>query len=219
METKIQSGYVSADGHVVEPADLWTARMDKRFRDRAPRIESRPEADYYIIEGVDSFPVGLEGVTMEDKVAGKIEASKGHRHAETRPGAWDPQPRLADQDRDHLRAEVIYPGAFGLQFFYIPDAEYQREAIRVYNDWISEFCAAAPDRLLGAGLLPMRGPIGWAVEETERIAKKGLRSVLIPAEVVERSYAHPDYNPLWAVLQDLGLLVATPTRVPGLGSR
>ena len=32
--------YVSADGHVVEPADLWTTRMDKRFRDRAPRGES-----------------------------------------------------------------------------------------------------------------------------------------------------------------------------------
>ena len=25
------NGYVSADGHVVEPADLWTTRMDKRF--------------------------------------------------------------------------------------------------------------------------------------------------------------------------------------------
>jgi hypothetical protein len=37
----IDEGYVSADGHVVEPADLWTTRMDKRFRDRAPRVESR----------------------------------------------------------------------------------------------------------------------------------------------------------------------------------
>ena len=39
----IEGSYFSADGHVVEPADLWTTRMDKRFRDRAPRIESRPE--------------------------------------------------------------------------------------------------------------------------------------------------------------------------------
>ena len=28
MEVSTQ-GYVSADGHVVEPADLWTTRMDK----------------------------------------------------------------------------------------------------------------------------------------------------------------------------------------------
>jgi hypothetical protein len=26
--------FISADSHVVEPADLWITRMDKRFRDR-----------------------------------------------------------------------------------------------------------------------------------------------------------------------------------------
>ena len=203
------NGYVSADGHVVEPADLWTTRMDKRFRDRAPRVESRPEADYYIIEGLTEFPVGLEGVTIEEKMQGQVTTPKGRRHAETRPGAWDPQPRLVDQERDHLQAEVIYPGGFGLQFFHVQDAEYQREIIRVYNDWISEFCSAAPDRLLGSALLPMRGPVEWAVEEAERIAQmKGIRTVLIPAEV-ERSYAHADYNPMWDALQDIGLPVAT----------
>ncbi len=203
------SGYVSADGHVVEPADLWTTRMDKRFRDRAPRVESRPEADYYIIEGLTEFPVGLEGVTIEEKIQGQVTTPKGSRHAETRPGAWDPQPRLVDQERDHLRAEVIYPGGFGLQFFHVQDAEYQREIIRVYNDWISEFCSAAPDRLLGSALLPMRGPVEWAVEEAERIAgMKGIRTILIPAEV-ERSYAHSDYNPMWDALQDIGLPVST----------
>ena len=203
------NGYVSADGHVVEPADLWTTRMDKRFRDRAPRVESRPEADYYIIEGLTEFPVGLEGVTIEEKIQGQVTTPKGRRHAETRPGAWDPQPRLVDQERDHLRAEVIYPGGFGLQFFHVQDAEYQREIIRVYNDWISEFCSAAPDRLLGSALLPMRGPVEWAVEEAERIAgMKGIRTILIPAEV-ERSYAHADYNPMWDALQDIGLPVST----------
>ena len=53
MEIHVTGGYVSADGHVVEPADLWTSRMDKRFRDRAPRVESKPEADFYIIDGLE----------------------------------------------------------------------------------------------------------------------------------------------------------------------
>lgn len=44
----IDKGYVSADGHVVEPGDLWTTRMDRRFRDRAPRVDSRPKGDYYL---------------------------------------------------------------------------------------------------------------------------------------------------------------------------
>ena len=29
---------ISADSHVSEPPDLWTSRVDKRYRDRAPRL-------------------------------------------------------------------------------------------------------------------------------------------------------------------------------------
>ena len=28
----------SADSHTMEPADLWVQRMDRGFRDRAPRV-------------------------------------------------------------------------------------------------------------------------------------------------------------------------------------
>ncbi len=60
---------------------------------------------------------------MEDKIAGQIKSSKGYRHAATRPGAWEPQARLADQDLDHVHAEVLYPGV-GLFITSAPDPEY-----------------------------------------------------------------------------------------------
>ena len=201
----IEGGYISADGHFVEPADLWTTRMDKRFRDRAPCVEARADADYYFIDGVTAFPVGLEGASMEDKIAGEIKMMGGHRHADTRPGAWDPQARMADLELDHIRAEVMYPGGFGLQFWAAPDAEYQRECIRVYNDWASEFCAVAPDVFLGGVMVPMRGPMQWAVEEAQRVAGlKGIKTISIPTTMVDRPYSHPDYEPLWATLQEIG---------------
>ena len=31
-------GLVSADSHVMEPADLWTKRLDRKYHERAPRI-------------------------------------------------------------------------------------------------------------------------------------------------------------------------------------
>ena len=199
-----EDGYVSADGHVVEPAELWTARMDARFRDRAPRVEARDDADWYVIDGVTPFPVGLEGASMEDKIAGEIKMMGGHRHADTRPGAWDPQARLTDLELDHIRAEVMYPGAFGLQFWAAPDAEYQRESIRVYNDWVSEFCAVAPERFLGGAMVPMRGPVEWAVEEAYRAAKlPGIKTISIPTTMVGRPYSRPEYEPLWAALEEI----------------
>lgn len=209
METQLTNGYFSADGHVVEPPDLWTSRIEPRFRDRAPRIESRPDGDYYIIDGRPPSPLmGLEGAMLNEKLSGKIESIRAHRFADVRPGAWDPRPRLADQDLDNLRAEVIYPGV-GLGFFAFSDVEYQRACFRAYNDWLSDFCAAAPERLLGAALLPVKGPMEWAIAEAERAAAKGLRSVSIQATVPERPYGRSNaYEPLWAALQDLNLPVA-----------
>jgi predicted TIM-barrel fold metal-dependent hydrolase len=152
--------------------------------------------------------MGLEGAMLEEKIAGKIESIKAHRFTDVRPGAWNPQPRLADQDLDHLRAEVIYPG-IGLGFFCFSDVEYQQACFQAYNDWLSEFCAAAPNRLLGAGLLPIKGPVEWAIAEAERVARKGLRTVSIQATVPERPYGRSNaYEPLWAALQDLDLPVA-----------
>jgi predicted TIM-barrel fold metal-dependent hydrolase len=203
----VSEGYVSADGHVVEPGDLWTTRMDREFRDRAPRIESRSNGDYYLIDGFAPIPVGLEGVAIDDKIAGKIKSPEGYRHADTRPGAWNPQARLADQELDHVRAEVIYPG-LGLFISSAPDEAYVRACQQAYNEWLSEFCASAPTRLLGAALLPMRGPIEWALAEAELAAKRGLRSVMIPTEVANRSYGQPEYSKLWTILQELDLIVA-----------
>ena len=34
------SKFISADGHVMEPADLWVERMAPRFRERASRVVS-----------------------------------------------------------------------------------------------------------------------------------------------------------------------------------
>ncbi|MGH7965716.1 MAG: amidohydrolase family protein, partial [Candidatus Binatia bacterium] len=205
MPLNIPSRFFSADSHVYEPSNLWQTRMEKRFRDRAPHTESRPEGDYFCIDGLAPNPTaGLLGAAINDKMTGTGEVTGPmRRDAEIRPGAWDPLARLVDQDLDHVYAEVLYPGV-SLFFNVIPDAEYQRACMRVYNDWISEFCAVAPKRLVGSAMLPTRGPVEWAVAEAERVAGLGLRSVMVPSDL---PYHDPQYQPLWAALQDLDLLL------------
>ena len=200
--------FISADSHVVEPTDLWTSRMERRFRDRAPHFESGPAGDRWVVEGLHRLPIGLFGPMLDEKVKGGIgDHGQERRHDQTRPGAYNPEARIADQKLDHLHAEVVYPG-FGLTLFGIPDAEYQRECIRVYNDWLAEFCASDPARLLGTGLLPMRGPVNWAIEEAQRCAKLGMRTLMIPATKRKPSYHVPAYEPMWAALEELNLPVS-----------
>src|SRR5579863_10077155 len=177
----MEGTFFSADGHVIEPPDLWTSRIEPRFRERAPRLESLPDGDYYFLNGRTSSPLmGLEGSMLNEKIEGHIDALRAHRFAEVRRGAWEPAARLADQDLDNLRAEVIYPG-IGLGFFALGDAEFQRAIFRAYNDWLIDFCRFSPNRLLGAGLLTVKGPVEWAIEEAYRVAKGGMSSVSIPA--------------------------------------
>lgn len=159
MSTNFAGGKVSADGHAVEPADLWTTRRDKRFRDLAPYIETRKSIDFYVIDRLDPVAVGLDGSASEQKIAGGEKTCA--RHAETRLGVTNTKEPLKDQDLDNLRAETIYPGHWSLMFYRIGNAEYQRAAVHVYNDWPSEFCAYDPNCLLSVAIPPMQGPPEW----------------------------------------------------------
>lgn len=210
MHTTREGGYISADSHIVEPADLFITRMDRRFRDRAPRVESREDADYCVMEGVGEIAAGLagEGNVATDKAEGKPIDLEGQRYADTRLGAWDPDERIKDQDLDHIQAEVIYPGLFGLWGYAARDADYHRECVRVYNDWIAEFCAANPSRFVGVGLLPMRGSVEGTIAEASRVAGLGLKSLLMPLEM-EGGYASIEGGEkLWDALEEIDLPLA-----------
>ncbi len=41
---------VSADSHIVEPVGLWAERIDRRYLDRAPRIVSYDDSDWFFID-------------------------------------------------------------------------------------------------------------------------------------------------------------------------
>ena len=200
------SKFISADGHVVEPPNLWLERIDQRFRDRAPHVVASDKADLFVVDGLRPFAASdLGGAMATLKVEGKpIEDRKHNRKAEVRAGAYDPVARLKDQDLDDIRAEVIYPGD-ALFLFAAPDLEYKRACIRAYNDWIADFCSVAPTRLLGAAMLPLGGPVQWAIEETRRVVKLGLRSVMVPSGYPKVPYGDPYYAPLWSELQETGI--------------
>ena len=42
---------ISSDTHVFEPADLWTSRIDPKFRERAPRIVHESGIDWWYVDG------------------------------------------------------------------------------------------------------------------------------------------------------------------------
>jgi len=102
--------FISADSHVVEPADLWTTRMDRRFRERAPHFEHGATGDHWVVEGLNSLPIGLFGPMVSEKAKGGIDdRGQERRHDETRPGAHNPEARIVDQRLDHVERRCRAP--------------------------------------------------------------------------------------------------------------
>jgi predicted TIM-barrel fold metal-dependent hydrolase len=193
---------ISADSHVVEPPDLWTQRIESRFRERAPRVVKEAggfKGDLFVCEGLPPIPVASVAVAGVDESEYPEKMFAGYAHVPR--GAFDPLARLADQDRDGVAAEVLYTSV-GMAMYGLADGELRAAIFRAYNDWLADFCSAAPQRYAGIALIPM-DDVGVAIAEIGRVARLGLRGGMIWGEPPdERPYDSLDWDPLWAAAQD-----------------
>jgi len=121
-----------------------------------------------------------------------------------RAGGWDPHERLKDQAVDHVAAEVLYPTQ-GVQTWLVGDVELEEACIRVYNDWMIDFCSVSPERLWGLGMISL-WDIDHAIAELQRIKKAGLRGAsmwIAPPD--DMQYSSDRYERFWATAQDLDI--------------
>ena len=196
---------ISADSHVVEPADLWEERLDRKFRDRAPKIV-RNDTGKWVISAPDcaEFPVaalfaaGKKGAELRE-----LYAKGGYESG--RAGGWDPIERIKDQDTDGVLAEVLYTSN-GMPLYGLQDPELQMACFRTFNDWLGEYCSANPKRLFGIALISL-ADVESAVKELERCAKMGLRGAMISNDP-SVTYDSPRYYPFWAAASDLGVPIS-----------
>jgi uncharacterized protein len=201
---------ISSDSHVVEPGDLWTTRLPPGLRDKAPRAVQDPANHHWYLEtpgggrGVDLTLSRNAGMTVAevDEILGNDPSADVGVH-----GGHDPVARLRDLWQDGTVADVLYPTA-GLSIFQYDDVELQEACCRVYNDWLSEFCAVDRDRLRGLALIPTFD-MGRAVAELRRGHAAGLRGAIIWTAPPEGdTFFDPRYEPLWAAAAELSMPVS-----------
>ncbi|HKM73042.1 MAG TPA: hypothetical protein VJX94_23770, partial [Stellaceae bacterium] len=101
---------ISADSHVSEPPDLWSTRVDQKYRERAPHLMVNPpgkEGAYFHYEGFAPHPIGIglgAGKSPEELKEFLTKAT----YADARPGGWDPAERVKDNALDGVEADVLY---------------------------------------------------------------------------------------------------------------
>ena len=215
---------LSSDSHVFEPPDLWTTRIDKPFRDRAPRMVRIDGADQLVIEA-DQV---LSGIGLISNAGARFEAPETisglGRFEDVLPGGYDPQQHLADMRLDGVAGEVLYPSQ-GLFYFKVPDSALMAAIFRAYNDWLADFCSADPARLKGIAMISL-DDVREGTQELERAARRGFAGAMIAEYPLEhRRYDQPEYEPFWAAAESLEMPLSLHTatrrqgKIRGAGER
>jgi predicted TIM-barrel fold metal-dependent hydrolase len=141
--------------------------------------------------------------------------------SETTPGGYDPDVRINDLDIDGVWGEVLYPTT-GLFVWSILDPELSIACAKAYNDWLAETFGYYSHRFAGSAMIPV-SDIDSAVAEIERVARLGLRSLMLPMHPpADRPYHLDVWDPVWAAAQALGFPVSfhiatglTPQQIQG----
>jgi predicted TIM-barrel fold metal-dependent hydrolase len=198
---------LSADSHVLEPPDLWTTRMQPRFRDRAPHLEHEfngQTGDFLVCDPLRPFnptSLGCAGIPPAE-----LEKFSRGGYAVCRPGSWDPVERLKDMDADGLAGEIFYCG-YSMSLFSHPDEEFQRDAHRAYNDWAAEYASHAPRRLFPVANISMTDPEA-DLSELYRVRQLGFRGIFISNDPLpERRYDNPMWDAFWTAVEDYDMPV------------
>src|SRR5260221_6662885 len=176
-EPSMQYKRISADCHldmIWLPPDLFTSEAPQALKDRMPFVGEGENGKEWMAKNGASFGlVGGVGSAGALYVPGKqhradrmaearlyADGKKGLR----RPG--DPDLRAKELDRDGVDAEVIY-GVLAAAA-KLADAEASAEMLRIYNNFIHDFCKHYPQRMIGLACLPF-GDVDAAVKELYRV--------------------------------------------------
>ena len=197
---------IDADGHILEPPDLWERYIEPKYRDHCPKlvIDAEGNESFFVDE---SFDFGLRRRGKEPATLGVL-GSIGSRDGEVdtrmpylegRKGGFDPHARIVDMDREGIDAAFLYP-SLGLFLGGMKDPDAAAAACRAYNRWLADYCKPYPDRLFGAAMLPMQSSVEQLIDEM-RFARRslGFRTGFVrPNPYNGRPLHDRDYYPLWA---------------------
>src|SRR5881398_1724797 len=199
---------VDADGHILEPLDLWDQYIDPKFRERRPR---------FVIDDNGKERLSVEGKLLGNPRGigslGSVGARQGIvkpgtlKYADGKKGGFDPHARIVDMDADGIDAAFLYP-SLGLFAGAVADPELAAAMCRAYNRWLADYCRPYPDRLFGVAMLPLHS-VELTIQEMHFAREElGMRAGFIrPNPYNNKMLHHPDYEPFWRAAEELDMAI------------
>jgi predicted TIM-barrel fold metal-dependent hydrolase len=224
---------ISVDDHVIEPPTLFARWLPEKYRDRAPRVETKliaRESGQFsgLVEDTDGVPgdVWLFGksayvlrrpitILRDVETSAAMRGSEPVTYADMHPACYDPAARVELMASQHVDASLAFPTfprfcgqAFSEQF--AEDREFGLACVHAYNDWmVDEWCGDAGGHLIPLTVVPLWSP-ELAAAEVRRNASRGVRAVAF-SEIVGRlgfpTIHHRNWDPFFAACEETGTVV------------
>lgn len=174
-------GTIDADGHILEPPDLWENYLEAKYVRRALRIQVDDEGyEYLEIDGKPSKrsrkgSLGLLGAMGEEDMRPRPD----RRYADHMPfGSCDPNERLQLMSQENLDCSLLYPTIGLLWEVELTDPELSLAYCRAYNRWIADFCRSSGGKLVPIAQLTLLDVEGSA-QELARAVKDGCKGAWV----------------------------------------
>jgi predicted TIM-barrel fold metal-dependent hydrolase len=212
LERFEHDGAIDADGHVLEPPDLWNRYLEPKYRSRALTIRKDDHGlEYMEIDGQPSklirngTPAALAAMDRIGGISYERERT-GLLYVDQAPlGAMDPRERLQRLDLENIERAFLYPTLGVLWVAECDDEDLTQAYLRAYNRWIVDFCADSGGRLIPIAQLSLGDPEA-AERELRRAAEDGVKGVWVPPFAWTRKpLGHFDHHRVFAAAQELGL--------------
>ena len=108
---QLKYGFISADDHVVETPDVWTARVPNALKSRAPHLEQQSDgSERWVLDGqvLLGGKVATVGALMTDRTKDPT------RWADVPSAAYQPADRLKAMDAAGVDYSALYPTVAGV---------------------------------------------------------------------------------------------------------
>jgi len=211
-----------ADGHIIEPGDLWVERLPRDLREIAPRFYRDEEGRFHqCIYGIDiqNLDVMFGGMRPSDMLQSmglacamgmpleRVFASdERERFTILDAPRWavDGRERLAFNTENKVGRAVLFPTFMLSGGTFLPHLA--PAVCEVYNDWmIREYCAGSGGCLIPAAALPTID-VEASVAEVRRTAAMGVPVAFIRTNpVAGTKYSDRKFDPLWQAIVDTGI--------------
>ena len=210
---------IDADGHILEPPDLWQRYLEPAYRDRAIRlaVDERGleylEIDRHKSRLLQGGTLGILGGAYQDPrelmTPGKVSYWEA---AKRTPGGIDPDARVREMDEQGIDMAILYPTIGICWEGECDDPQLSAAYCRAYNNYVLDFCSGHADRLIPIAQINLRD-VNLAIAEVERVKDKvkGLFYTPFPTNGIPIGAAY--YDPFWACVEASGLPISTHVQV------